>query len=411
MRVLHCIAQLPTRTGSGVYYRNLIREIGEQTDWEQAGVYALNADQNNEFPIPGGEFPVIFETTTLPFPIAGMSDQMPYRHTIYHSMTEEMMNKWKKAFREELLRAKETFRPDVVMVHHLWILASLVLEVFPDTPVFGISHGTDIRQAKQHPHLLKEHVHGLQALQEVFALSVFDKADLLKLYPLGDDQVTVTGGAYDPSVFYPKKKLDKRAPVRLVYAGKIVESKGVPELLEAYSRARGSDSSMTLDLIGRCDESLYHVVRSFLEKDPSIRLYDVASQVELAEVLRSSDLFVFPSYFEGLGLIALEALACGLHLVSNRLPGLSAQLGSTLGSHPVIRFVDLPPLNGLDSIREEAREDYVESLAEAISQQVMLIRTKETEHPYDLIKENSWKGLSRVIIDHMKRMNHDTTCR
>ena len=55
---------------------------------------------------------------------------MPYDNTLYKNMTDEMMESWQKAFREKLIQARETFKPDVVITHHLWILSSMVCDIF-----------------------------------------------------------------------------------------------------------------------------------------------------------------------------------------------------------------------------------------------------------------------------------------
>jgi hypothetical protein len=147
MKILHCLAQLPNRTGSGVYYKNLIREMKKQRGWEQAGLYALN-DENRCLDLDLDYiYPIRFNSDELPFPIAGMSDEMPYDSTAYSRMTPDMMEQWKGAFTSKLIEIKDDFKPDVIVCHHLWILCALVLDVFPDIPVIAISHGTDIRQS------------------------------------------------------------------------------------------------------------------------------------------------------------------------------------------------------------------------------------------------------------------------
>ncbi|HHU04078.1 MAG TPA: hypothetical protein GXZ81_03555, partial [Fastidiosipila sp.] len=141
MRVLHCLAQLPTRTGSGVYFHNLINEINQQTDWQQAALYALPAKHHvdpsrDESPCTQeyaewidckSHYPVFFETMEMPFPIVGMSDEMPYPSTRYCRMDEEMIGCWERNFCQELIRIKEEYDPDIIISHHLWVLTRMVL--------------------------------------------------------------------------------------------------------------------------------------------------------------------------------------------------------------------------------------------------------------------------------------------
>jgi len=39
--------------------------------------------------------------------------------------------------------------------------------------------------------------------------------------------------------------------------------------------------------------------------------------------MRAADIYVLPSYYEGLGLIAIEALGCGMRVVVTEIEGLS----------------------------------------------------------------------------------------
>jgi len=404
MRILHCLSQLPTRTGSGIYYRNLIREIKEQRGWEQAGLYAHN-DEDWSFELElDHTYPVHFGTDELPFPIAGMSDEMPYSSTVYSHMTPRMLTQWKHAFRTKLVEIKDEFNPEVIVCHHLWMLCALVLDVFPDTPVIAISHGTDVRQARQNPKLAEEHVGSLRNLQKVLALSMTDIKSLEELFDISRKQIVVTGGAYDPSVFYACPNKDQglvSSPIHLLYAGKITDSKGVFELVAAYRKVRQVHHDVRLDLVGREDQESLDRIKELSGDDPTIRLFDVETQEVLADHMRCCDIFVFPSYYEGMGLIAIEALASGLHLVSNTLPGLREQLGQELIEDPAICWVELPPLKNLDEIIDDARSDYIDALADAICSQIEQLKDecRKREFPFDKIAKCSWDRLANHVIN------------
>jgi len=85
MRILHVIAQLPARTGSGVYYSNVIEEL-KKYGHAQAALFAVQDDFTFDVLASGAQYPVCFKTDSIPFPIAGMSDVMPYANTVYSRM-------------------------------------------------------------------------------------------------------------------------------------------------------------------------------------------------------------------------------------------------------------------------------------------------------------------------------------
>lgn len=86
MKILHCLAQLPMKTGSGIYYDTVINHLAERGH-ENAALYGVQEPFSVELSCVAS-FPVRFNTETLPFPIAGMSDEMPYPSTVYSEMTK-----------------------------------------------------------------------------------------------------------------------------------------------------------------------------------------------------------------------------------------------------------------------------------------------------------------------------------
>ena len=89
MRILSITAQKPNSTGSGVYLTELVKEYALKGH-EQAVVAGVYRDDAVEFPRDVRFYPVYFESGKLPYPIVGMSDEMPYRSTRYCDMTPEM---------------------------------------------------------------------------------------------------------------------------------------------------------------------------------------------------------------------------------------------------------------------------------------------------------------------------------
>ena len=75
-------------------------------------------------------------------------------------------------------------------------------------------------------------------------------------------------------------------------------------------------------------------------------VHGVLSHRELGALMRRSDIFVLPSFFEGLPLVLLEALACGCSIITTDLPGARELFGQ---SPPrMVRMVALPPLETVD---------------------------------------------------------------
>ena len=132
MRILSITAQKPNSTGSGVFLTELVKELAAKGH-EQAVVAGVYKEDKTEVPENTKVYPVIFKSEELPFPIAGMSDEMPYESTRYCDMTEEMAGQFANVFLTKIRQAVKEFQPDLILSHHLYLLTALVREHFSGT--------------------------------------------------------------------------------------------------------------------------------------------------------------------------------------------------------------------------------------------------------------------------------------
>ena len=396
MRILHVLAQLPIKTGSGVYFTNVIDGL-KKFNVEQAAIYATTPEYNFNF--VDEKFEVEFQGKDVSFPIVGMSDIMPYDNTLYKNMTDEMMESWQKAFREKLIQARETFKPDVVITHHLWILSSMVCDIFENVKVLGVCHNTDIRQAEKNPTMKDKYVKSLGKLDKILALSsgVIDGIANIYSYPV--EKIVNIGAGYNDKIFYPVEKYEKHDNVKILYAGKFDESKGFYELIKAFRLLEKKDTKVELELIGNLKDEDKSRVESLVGDSKRIRIYNAVDQVHLGEIMRHKDIFILPSYFEGLGLIAVEALGSGLRVVATEIEGLIEFLGEKINNSELIEYVKMPTIYDTDKAVEEEKPAFIERLVETL--EVMIERTREErEIPAYLLEEierHSWKKKIETI--------------
>ena len=169
MRILSITAQKPNSTGSGVFLTELVKELAAKGH-EQAVVAGVYKEDKTEVPENTKVYPVIFKSEELPFPIAGMSDEMPYESTRYCDMTEDMAGQFANAFLTKIRQAVKEFQPDLILSHHLYLLTALVRENFSELPVYGFCHNTDLRQLQKNV-LKQEYIKAqIAKLNRIFAL-------------------------------------------------------------------------------------------------------------------------------------------------------------------------------------------------------------------------------------------------
>ncbi len=103
---------------------------------------------------------------------------------------------------------------------------------------------------------------------------------------------------------------DRSGPLRFVYVGSIIAAKGLPLLLQAWRSLASSNAELWLaGPISNAHSKLIPALKG-------LRVFGRVPHRELPGFLRQCDVLVLPSYFEGFGLVLLEALAAGLPIIA-----------------------------------------------------------------------------------------------
>ena len=392
MRILHIQAQLPGKTGSGVYFTNIIKGLEGRAG--QACLYGCYPDYEWDILPKDKQYQVVFPNEYCHFPLPGMSDVMPYESTIYGEMTPDMIENWRKAFEPAIRQAVADFKPDIIISHHLWFLTNFIRQWFPDIKVAAVSHGTDLRQAQKHPHLAEQYTKHIKDLDIIFTLSSEHIPSIKKIYGASEKQIHVLGSGFNENNFYPaEKKKDK--DLSIVYAGKIADSKGVFQLVDTFKKRLSDEKNVNLKVYGCGDKEAVDRLEKEIESDPRITYYGAVTQDVLGDIFRKHEVFVLPSYYEGLPLVVLESLACGMRVVVNEFPALIELLSGTIHESGWVEYVKQPRLENIDQPVEDDLSAYCDRLAEALKKQIMGARER-AELPdglHESIKKYSWTGL------------------
>jgi glycosyltransferase involved in cell wall biosynthesis len=161
----------------------------------------------------------------------------------------------------------------------------------------------------------------LRRYAHIITISAATKADLVRHYGLADDAITVAhpgvSERYSPGD--PSTELRSRwgsHPV-LLYVGSLIARKNLGLALEAVRdlAARGTPVRLVVAGTGP-DETRLRALAGQLGVVAAVEFVGrVSEQLKLA-LLRSADIFLFPSSLEGFGMAPAEAMACGLPVVA-----------------------------------------------------------------------------------------------
>lgn len=402
MRILSITAQKPNSTGSGIYLTELVKEYAAKGH-KQAVVAGVYEEDQAELPDGVAFYPVYFcEDTSgdecvgekLGFPIVGMSDEMPYKSTRYCDMTTEMVRKFKSAFLKRIKEAVEKLSPDVILCHHLYLLTALVREAFPDHTVYGFCHNTDLRQM-QKTDLEREFIgEQIRKLDRIFVPQKAQEEGVRKIYAVSPEKITRVGMGYNSKIFRMTGEKKRDGIVRLVFAGKIAEKKGVMSLLRALKILGYDKGKLKVCLAGSTgnQEEYEEILRLAKECPYEVVFLGKLPQTELSKVYNECDIFVLPSFFEGIPLTVIEALACGDRVVMTDLPGIREWLSQTAPGAD-IRYVPLPAMRNTDEPVKEDLPEFERKLAGTLMESIEQ-GSRETAD----VSGISWERIAKEVL-------------
>ncbi len=398
MKILHLLSQHPEHTGSGFYLRNIIRQAAA-AGHRNLLIAGSSGEGTSEIPGVAGDCCrfVRFAGGELNFAIPGMSNVMPYPSSRFDALTEEQLAAYERVFAETIRRTAREFSPDILHSHHLWLVSAIARNILPDIPMVTSCHSTDLRQFVECPHLRPRVLPYCRNIDRIIALSHDQAEKINELYDIRSERIDIVGGGYDDALFLPGVK-QPAPPIHLLYAGKLSLAKGVDWLLRTFTdlpdiglhlhlagSGTGEETRQCLDLADRCGGR--------------VTVHGRISQQQLAQLMGSCHIFVLPSFYEGLPLVILEALAAGCRIIATDLPG-SHELLAGAGPN-LATFVHLPTLATIDRPDPKDWHTLQTRLAVAITDMAERVRSSPAP-PYAEISRItsvfSWQAVFKRIL-------------
>lgn len=164
----------------------------------------------------------------------------------------------------------------------------------------------------------------IRAAELVCSISYFGRSQIM-LWSAAEDwhKLHVTPLGVDSSGWRLAQFRERPEPFELISAGRLVEIKGFPLMLEAIAdlRRQGRNVRLTLAGDGPSRTSLEQQTRELGIAD-CVVFAGWKNQDELRELYSQSDIFVMSSFAEGVPVVLMEAMAIGVPCVAPRINGI-----------------------------------------------------------------------------------------
>ena len=110
--------------------------------------------------------------------------------------------------------------------------------------------------------------------------------------------------------------------IRLIFIGALSARKGVLDLIDLFVRSQSIRDRYTLTLVGSITLEFKKYTKAVNWSELSIETIGIVPQDSLKTYLSKADVFLLPSYEEGLALVQLQALAANLPVIATREAGI-----------------------------------------------------------------------------------------
>lgn len=170
-----------------------------------------------------------------------------------------------------------------------------------------------------------------RAVDRVICASEGEKELVTQVYGVPPSRIAVVACGVETDLFRPADKLAARKRIGIdgddpivLYVGRIERLKGIDILVRAASQV---ESCFQLVILGgdTKDADRKHELME-LARDlgvcQRIHFIDAVAHDELPHYYNAADVCVVPSYYESFGLVAVEAMACGVPVIASRVGGL-----------------------------------------------------------------------------------------
>lgn len=307
--------------GMNVYIRELSRELGRR--YHQMDIYTRRSDSETPEVVPIDPNTRVIQVAAGPF--ANGKDSL--RHYLPQFVQGVLDFARRTAVRYDLIHS------------HYWLSGQVgqALQAAWDVPhvvmfhTLGEAKNRAGQAPREPPHRIAAEQAIARAADRIICASEAERELLVNGYGLDEKRISVIPCGVDIDLFRPldQGRVRQRLGLPLdepivLFVGRIEPLKGIDTLLRAVAQIK---AHLRLLIVGGDEQDAARKATLFalaqeLGIADRVEFVDAVGHDRLPLFYNAADVCVVPSHYESFGLVALEAMACGVPVVASRVGGL-----------------------------------------------------------------------------------------
>jgi glycosyltransferase involved in cell wall biosynthesis len=231
----------------------------------------------------------------------------------------------------------------------------------------------------------------------VITISDNSRGEIMEHFKVSPEKISIVYPAVDTSFFYKRPavevdivRLKYKLPKKyLLFTGTLEPRKNITGILKAYEKlslkTREQYALVLAGGKGWKDEEISKYVDSLVAQGLKIILTGYVPDADLPSVYSGAALFVWPSHYEGFGIPLLEAMACGVPVITannSSLPEVAGDAAILLNSNDTA---------GISSAMRDVLNDKA-------------LRNKLIAKGYEQIKKFTWENSADQLKDALEKL-------